>query len=124
MPDKPLQMARQRRARGHMPASDSLQQDLTMLDDARGFCNSDRSSRREGKRRHRSGGHGWCPTLLYMSFAGIVILAVAYFLYIGYMETRINTPISAAKVMTLCWHMGAFVFLRGRLVEESQKLCR
>lgn len=92
-------MARQRRGRGHLPASDSLQQDLTMLDDARGLCNSDRSSRREAKRRHRSGSNGWCPALLYMSFAGIVILAVAYFLYIGYMETRINTPISAAKVV-------------------------
>ena len=40
----------------------------------------------------------WCPTVLYMACAALVVMAVIYFLYIGYMETRINTPISAPKV--------------------------
>ncbi|XP_071518454.1 mannosyl-oligosaccharide glucosidase isoform X2 [Panulirus ornatus] len=96
-------MARQRRAKmsaSQLPSSEHTLHGLALLDDARALCRSERSSRRERKQRQRSDGNSWCPALLYMTFAGVVILVVAYFLYVGYMETRINTPISAPKVIT------------------------
>ncbi|KAA0202272.1 hypothetical protein HAZT_HAZT002463 [Hyalella azteca] len=42
----------------------------------------------------------WLSTSLCMTLASSVILGVAYFLYLGYLETRVNTPLSAPKVVT------------------------
>ncbi|KAK4308772.1 hypothetical protein Pmani_019554 [Petrolisthes manimaculis] len=94
-------MARQRRLRlTGSPHNGHREHELAEHDDARTFCMSERSPRPSSDRR-RSGHHGarWCPALLYMTCAGMVVLAVAYFLYVGYMETRINTPIATPKVV-------------------------
>ncbi|XP_068230220.1 mannosyl-oligosaccharide glucosidase [Palaemon carinicauda] len=95
-------MTRQRRTR--TPSSQwssnggHLHNDLALLDEANAAPRSDRSSRSD-KKRKGSNSSRLFPAVVFVIFAGIVILAVAYFLYLGYMETRINTPIAAPKVV-------------------------
>uniref|UniRef100_A0A6A7G1H0 Mannosyl-oligosaccharide glucosidase n=1 Tax=Hirondellea gigas TaxID=1518452 RepID=A0A6A7G1H0_9CRUS len=48
--------------------------------------------------RQRSG--SWISTVMCVTLASSVILGVAYFLYLGYLETRINTPLSSPKVVS------------------------
>lgn len=98
-------MARQRRVRGAPFSSHQHHHhhhnDLSQLDDAQGLCRpgGEGSSGKVSGRRHQNQRNRWCPTLLYVACAALVVAGVIYFLYVGYMETRINTPISAPKVV-------------------------
>ncbi|CAL4078158.1 unnamed protein product, partial [Meganyctiphanes norvegica] len=99
-------MARQRRAAmgGSSSVSSSNSNDLSIDDDARTFENHKDGHMQRGKpgrgERNVRGSRSWCPRILYTGSASLVILAVLYFLYVGYMETRINTPLNAPKVVT------------------------
>ncbi|KAK7084788.1 hypothetical protein SK128_017513 [Halocaridina rubra] len=95
------EMARQRRFRlsaGQLTSGGGhTHHDLALLDEAHALSRFEGPSRVDRRRNHSP--RRICPAILYMSVAGLVIVAVAYFLYLGYMETRINTPISAPKVV-------------------------
>ncbi|KAG0724760.1 Mannosyl-oligosaccharide glucosidase [Chionoecetes opilio] len=95
-------MARQRRVKP-APLSHHHQhqhQDLSQLDAAQGSCHSAKGSNKSSSRRLQQRPNQWCPTVLYVTCAAAVVVAVIYFLYVGYVETRVNTPIASPKVVT------------------------
>ncbi|XP_076046387.1 mannosyl-oligosaccharide glucosidase isoform X2 [Oratosquilla oratoria] len=92
-------MARQRKTQ----LSEHTSHPRTQISNSPFSLRDDSSSSHRTTRARRStsknGSGNWCWTMMYSSVAVAVISSVAWFLYWGYMETRINTPFNAPKVV-------------------------